>query len=224
MIDLVNTKKVERRWCQRENLQLSKSAALVKLLKLPSQILVPAYVLRVKAERVTQNITSILVAYFSLKLTNLNTERPKISADFRTYKGRNIGFGELSFESQLDSERRSLTNGILLTLIQDCEKSEFIQERFHRFTITLHVVDSNQFGFLSIHDVHQDLSNLNLIAASVCSSRIRCSCSSARTSRNITSEVDKVWVLEGSNTRGGSRDNCEVDALVGISSICGCSS
>ena len=28
---------------------------------------------------------------------------------------------------------------------------------------------------MNIHDVHQDLSNLNLIAASVCSSRIRCS-------------------------------------------------
>ena len=104
---------------------MSKSAALVKLLKLPSQILVPAYVLRVKTERVIENNTSILGAYFSLKLTNLNTERPKISADFRMYKGRNIGFGELSLESQLYSERRSLANGILLMLIQDCEKSEY---------------------------------------------------------------------------------------------------
>jgi len=57
MTDLVNTK---RRGYQREDLQLSKSAALVKLLKLPSQILVPAYVLRVKAARVAQNNMSIV--------------------------------------------------------------------------------------------------------------------------------------------------------------------
>ena len=39
------------------------------------------------------------------------------------------------------------------------------------------------------------------------------SSSSARTPRNIASEVDRVWVLEGSNTGGGSRNNREVDAL-----------
>jgi len=139
-----------------------------------------------------------LVAHLTLKLTSLNTGRPKISADSRMYRGGNVGFGELVLKSQWPVscfEYGSLENGVFLILLQYCEKSEYEgwSER-----------------------------DLCLVTASVRSSQMQCSLAlffSAKTSRSIASEVDRFWVLEGRNSRRGVRDNREVDAPVGISSM-----